>query len=255
MKKTSTFEKKLKEAQELLEKSEAPIEEMTPTKITKPQKVNTQEFTEDFMKNKELTKQSRKKPFSQKYYGKEPVTEELKKKLKMMEYSEPTKMDSEPNIHKKGSPASKYITSQQSKNKLFRKIGSILSSPLTKKAAALGGALGIAADVLSAEDIAGEEEQLKERERERLFESLPEEVKAESKAISKKRIKPEELLQKDLKDTISPMIKEVGGEEDMRPSRADKMLGEKEDEDIEDMSNIVNYEDYLKRRKKLFGYE
>jgi cytochrome c556 len=214
-----TFEEQLKEAEELLKKSETPIKEMEPTKITKPQKVDISEFTEDFMKNRDLTR--------------EQVDLLLRdtRARKMLAGDQP--------YHKK-------LMKQN-----LQKLREILKMP--KKLGVAAGALGIAGDVLAAEDIAGEEEQLKERER--LFESLPEEVKAESKAISKKRIKPEELLQKDLKDTVSPMIKEVGGEEDMRPSRAEKMLGEKEDEDIEDMSNIVNYEDYLKRRKKLFGYE
>ena len=60
--------------------------------------------------------------------------------------------------------------------------------------------------------------------------------------------------QKELQEIVKPMIKEVGGEPDMKPKKALKLSGEKEDEDIEDMTNIINYEDYLNKRKKQFGY-
>jgi len=60
--------------------------------------------------------------------------------------------------------------------------------------------------------------------------------------------------QKELQEIVKPMIKEVGGEPDMKPEKALKLSGEKEDEDIEDMTNIVNYEDYLNKKKKQLGY-
>lgn len=60
--------------------------------------------------------------------------------------------------------------------------------------------------------------------------------------------------QQKLKETVSPMIKEVGGEPDIKPEKAEKMLGEKESKDIEDMTKIINYEDYLNKRKKEMGY-
>lgn len=141
----------------------------------------------------------------------------------------------------------------------LKKIRELLKSPAGKTGAKLLAGVGIigkAVEALAgAEDIAEEEQLLKEREKERMFESLPEEVKKESKKLSSKKIKPEDLLQKELQDTTKPMIKAVGGEEDIRPSVAEKMLGEKESEDVGDIPEFINYEDYLKRKKKLFGYE
>lgn len=54
---------------------------------------------------------------------------------------------------------------------------------------------------------------------------------------------------------VGEVVKTTGGEPDIRPSKAESMIGEKESKDIEDMSNILDYEDYLKQRKRKFGYE
>lgn len=54
---------------------------------------------------------------------------------------------------------------------------------------------------------------------------------------------------------VEEVAKTTGGEPDIRPSKAKSMLGEKESADIPDMSNILDYEDYLKQRKRKFGYE
>lgn len=60
-------------------------------------------------------------------------------------------------IHGPETEASKYITRQQNKAKLFRKLDSIMSSPVTKglgKAAKIGGGLlGLASEALATEDL------------------------------------------------------------------------------------------------------
>lgn len=60
--------------------------------------------------------------------------------------------------------------------------------------------------------------------------------------------------EKELKKLVEPMVKTVGGEPDMNPKKAEKLLGEKDSPDVEEMDNIVNYEDYLKKKKRQFGY-
>jgi hypothetical protein len=57
-----------------------------------------------------------------------------------------------------------------------------------------------------------------------------------------------------LRDEVSPMVDELGGEPDMKPSRARELVGEQDSPDLEKMDNILNYKDYLNQRKKLFGY-
>jgi hypothetical protein len=62
-------------------------------------------------------------------------------------------------------------------------------------------------------------------------------------------------LEKQLVESeVKKVVETTGGEPDIRPSKAEKMAGEKESGDIEDMSKIINYEDYLNQRKRKFGY-
>lgn len=62
-------------------------------------------------------------------------------------------------------------------------------------------------------------------------------------------------LEKQLAENeVKKVVEATGGEPDTRPSKAEKMMGEKESPDIEDMSKIINYEDYLNQRKRRFGY-
>lgn len=61
--------------------------------------------------------------------------------------------------------------------------------------------------------------------------------------------------EKALKQMVEPMIKSVGGEPDMKPKKAMELVGEQESPDIEEMDNTVNYEDYLKKKKRQLGYE
>jgi hypothetical protein len=53
---------------------------------------------------------------------------------------------------------------------------------------------------------------------------------------------------------VEKVVEATGGEPDIRPSKADKLTGEKESPDIEDMTKIINYEDYLNQRKRKLGY-
>lgn len=69
--------------------------------------------------------------------------------------------------------------------------------------------------------------------------------------ILKQQNTPEKKLQqRELKEIVKPMIKEVGGEPDIRPEKAMKMVGEQktEDKDIDQELTRENYEKMLKRR-------
>lgn len=59
----------------------------------------------------------------------------------------------------------------------------------------------------------------------------------------------------DTQEAAEPMIKAVGGEPDMKPEKALKLSGEVSSPDIEEMDKVVNYEDYLKKKKRQLGYE
>ena len=56
--------------------------------------------------------------------------------------------------------------------------------------------------------------------------------------------------QKELQEIVKPLVKEVGGEPDIRPEKAIKMVGEKETEDMDQDMELTreNYEKMLKRR-------
>ncbi len=56
-------------------------------------------------------------------------------------------------------------------------------------------------------------------------------------------------------EAAEPMIKAIGGEPDMKPEKALKLSGEVKSPDIEEMGGVVNYEDYLKKKKRQLGYE
>lgn len=72
----------------------------------------------------------------------------------------------------------------------------------------------------------------------------------EIKKMYEEAIRDRNKPQKELQQIVKPMIKEVGGEPDIRPEKAMKMLGEQksEDKDIEQELTRENYEKMLKRR-------
>jgi hypothetical protein len=57
-----------------------------------------------------------------------------------------------------------------------------------------------------------------------------------------------------VKTEVEPIIKILGGEPDIRPSKADKLTGEQSSPDLEEMEDSLNYEDYLKKKKRQLGY-
>lgn len=248
------------------------------------------ETSEDFLKNREITEEARKKPFAERYYGKEPLTEDFKKQNKMLEYSEPIQMNDEPNIHKKGSVASKYFESQQSladkerkrqdirasqakleeevaqkkkfglkqsgkellaksldKPSRFSRILKAIGVRAGKALPFVGAGLGAAAatQALAKGDKVGAALETA---------SMIDPTPASDIILAGKDVYDILTEKDDTEKTVRPMIKAVGGEPDMKPSRADKLAGEKPSPDIEEMDNSVNYEDYLKKKKKQFGY-
>lgn len=59
----------------------------------------------------------------------------------------------------------------------------------------------------------------------------------------------------DMQEATEPMIKAVGGEADIKPEKALKLSGEVESPDIEEMDGVINYEDYIKKKKRQLGYK
>jgi hypothetical protein len=265
--------------------SDSPKEKIQPEKTAIIDMSKNLESSEDFLKNREL---SRSKSFPEKFYGNEPLTEDLKKKLKMMEYSEPVKMNDEPNIHKKGSPVSKYIEAQQSlagkerkreeirakqadlekevaeKRKMglgkklvsetldkpsrFTKILKALGSRVSKAIPFLGAGVG----ALSAKEALAKGDKLGAAlETASMLDPTP----ISDVILAGKDIYDIVTEKDEVKKTIEPVIKVVGGDPDMKPSKASKLTGEKSSPDLEEMDNSVNYEDYLKKKKRQLGYE
>lgn len=59
----------------------------------------------------------------------------------------------------------------------------------------------------------------------------------------------------DIQETAEPMIKAIGGEPDIKPEKALKLSGEVKSPDIEEMDKVLNYEDFIKKKKRQLGYE
>lgn len=140
-------------------------------------------------------------------------------------------------------------------NQIYDKSGKIIDiSKLGKGALGtlkvvgkVAGPLGIAADALASEDLgAGEESLLEEARREKIKEmeikkalggnsKAVEDFKRKSEELARTPIKPEDLLDKPIMDTSA--------------------VGEVESPDLEEMDGVMNYADYLKKRKRMMGYE
>jgi len=237
-KKGQTFAEQLAEVLQDPDKTPIIPEDINKTVII-PEKEILQSG-EDYLENKRITENSRQKPFAERFYGKEPMTEDKMKKLKMGKYSEPINMGMEPNIFPPESDVSKYITRQQSKAKLFRKLKGVLgpAKNLLKATPVILGPLGYAADVLASEDLGSDEEELQNAKREEIIKRM---------SPDKKRIL--ELGQENLAKILSPeslldpKIKELS-----------TMLEEVESPNSGEMGKTINYEDYLKKMKKDLGY-
>ena len=60
--------------------------------------------------------------------------------------------------------------------------------------------------------------------------------------------------QDSMKRTVSPIVEELGSPTAVKPSDIQKMLGEKEEEDVEDENNDLKIENYNKMLRKKLGY-
>lgn len=69
-----------------------------------------------------------------------------------------------------------------------------------------------------------------------------------------KKMRKEAEYQQKLKETIKPMVKEVGGDPDINPRKAEKLLGEKVSEDVEDDTRELSRENYDKMLKRKMGF-
>lgn len=77
--------------------------------------------------------------------------------------------------------------------------------------------------------------------------------KEEIEKMYEEAIRDRNKPQKELQEIVNPMIKEVGGEPDIRPEKAIKMVGEKEIEDM-DQNMELTRENYEKLLKRQLGY-
>ena len=190
-----------------------------------------------------------RKAYLEKLYGRkfEDSLKEFKKTDKSLLPRTPEFLqdadDAPKTIHKPDSDASKYITRQQNKAKLFRKLDSIMSSPVAKglgKAAKIGGGLlGLASEALATEDLGDSEisreelEKLKaEKEmspKDKFIKQLIQEKSEEPISIKdqlnidkKKRViqpfQVESIIGKE-KETVGQLRK---GKEDKRINRSDR---------------------------------
>lgn len=66
------------------------------------------------------------------------------------------------------------------------------------------------------------------------------------------KIKEKQNEQKNIKEEITPVIKQLGGPADISPNKISKMVGEQDSPDIEQPA--LNYQDYLQKQKKRMGY-
>ena len=144
-------------------------------------------------------------------------------------------------------------------NQIYNKAGKLIDiSKLGKGAVAglkvagkIAVPLGIASDVLASSDLgSGEQSELEKMEKEKIKEkqfqkifgdnkSKIEDIKKKSEEISSIPVRPSDLL------SIKKIIPE--------PSKGG--IGEQESPDLEEMDKVINYEDYMKKRKKNLGYE
>lgn len=224
--------------------------------MKKDNKTSLMDMEDEIKKLDELLNKEKieHKAYLEKLYGRE-LEDDLKsfKKIerkKMPELPEFLKEKEEipKNIHGPETDVSKYITRQQNKAKLFRKLDSLMSSPVAKglgKAAKIGGGLlGLASEALATEDLGDAEiskDELAKLKAEKQMKPWEKELKQKLEENIKKPISLEEKTKNYLnvnqeKKRIHPFqveplrgVKEetsVGqlpkGKEDKRQARSDR---------------------------------
>jgi hypothetical protein len=209
--------------------------------------------TEDFLKAREtISKKLPEVPMSLKYG-----------KLPNLPKGEDFDPEGTASLHKttnQVSPeAQKYVQRQQTKGKVFQKLAKLFGGKLGMAAKIAGPALGIASDALASEDIGSpemERKQLEEAKREEIINRLPANQKAAYQEVMKKskELAEKPVMASDLLEVTKPMIKEVGGEPDIRPEKAIKMLGEQESSDAPSIKEDLSRQNYEKMLKKRLGY-
>lgn len=192
------------------------------------------EETPEFMEQREALLE-RLPTYQERFHQSVDLPEELMKEKKMGKYSVPIKMDMDKNIHLPDSDVSKYISKQQAKGKLFRKLSDVLSSPVVKgigKAAKFAPLLGIASDVLASEDVgSGEQQELEQAKKEyfekKKYESLSPEEKNIREKLKEKAMEPltaEDMVMTNRKDPDKPIA----------PHRFEALTGTKREEPKEE---------------------
>jgi hypothetical protein len=238
--KDKSFKTMLKELENMMETSpevDVPTQEAT----------QVMDYTDDFMKNKEIANPA-------KNLSKVPV-DELTPDQKEMTKLRNLMGNIRANKRLGDLGLSSYAKQVPAMTKQAKSIASRLMGGLGKVGKAgvlLASPLALAASEVLASDDLGENEEmeLEKIKRQKQMESIiPKEVMEKSEQISKKPITAGDLIK-----TTQPMIKSVGGEPDMKPKKAMELVGEQESPDTEEMDNTVDYEDYLRKKKRQFGY-
>jgi hypothetical protein len=91
-----------------------------------------------------------------------------------------------------------------------------------------------------------EVQKLNEENKKKFFDNLMKEGMKNQKIRSEKET--------ELKKEVEPIVKILGGDSDISSSKALKSSGEKPSPDLEEMEDSLNYEDYLKKKKRQLGY-
>ena len=160
--------------------------------------MNMQEEIERLTAELDKIKSEREKPYAERYYGKALEKEVPKKKSppEMPEFLKET--DVPKNIHGPDTDVSRYVTKQQAKAKLFRKLAGALG-----KTAKIGAPLlGIASDVLASEDLDDAEISPEEIKRMQIEKELtPKDLEIKQSLEEKaKSLKPSDSIIDDLTD-------------------------------------------------------
>lgn len=265
MKKTKSFEEVLKEQ---VDKTD--IIDMNKQLESTIPKTLSDESTEEFLKKRQLQQEMRKQYLPTPAKDQVALYEQIQKQS-----SSPVDVSQEKNITKiediikQADPASLEDRATVEKlERLKRKQGNLTKKNLPKlpkilkkggRFGALASALGLGTSLLApkskAAEIVSKIGEAAEKvdpatylqqgisDFDKKFQQMQDEV-------NRKKLE-KQLMEREVEE----VVKTTGGEPDIRSSKVKSMLGEKESADIPDMSNILDYEDYLKQKKRKFGYE
>lgn len=265
MKKEKSFEEELKKQ---IEKTDV-IDMGKQLEVPVPETLSA-EPTEDFIKKRKMQQEMRKQyfpvPEKDQIALYQKIQEESGKPINMSQEKNITKIE---DIIKQADPESlSDMATMEKIQRGLRKQGSLTAKDLPRlpsilkkggRFGVLASALGLGTSLLAPKSKAAEIVNKIGEAAEKVdpatylqqgISSFDKKFQEMQDEANRKKLE-KQLMEKE----VEKVVNITGGKPDIRPSKAEKMLGEKESKDIEDMSNILDYEDYLKQRKRKFGYE